>query len=461
MTTKTSAPPLSGRVSMREKLSYAAGDIGSNLVFAPATSFVLFYFTDIAGIGAAIAGTAILLGQLLNGVVDLVVGVLIDKTKTRWGKTRPWILWSALPLMMCFVLMFSVPSGLDDTGKVVWAFVTYALVMAVFFTASNVAYSALLSVMTPDSTTRVTLTTFRFFAAIATTLAVSYATFPLVGALGGGQQGWTTTASIYAVLGLGALLTVFFGTRERLRPTDEFSSTRRPVKELLGFLFRNRYFWLAAALFVGFYLFNGMNQAAGVYFAADILGDPAAFGTLSLAALAPLLIGIVFMPALVGRFGKRRMFLAGIAIQIAGSIVVAIAPENLGVVLAGLLIRGVGGIPFSAALFAIVADVVDFGEWKFGVRIDGLTYSAVVFGQKIGAGLGAAGTGWILAFGAYDADLREQPASAISAIEFAYIYAPIALLALTAVAIWFLDVEKHGLAIRQFLQSRNAAAPSS
>lgn len=453
----TPSTPVLERVPLREKFSYALGDIGSNLVFAPATSFILFYFTDVAGIGAAIAGTVVLVGQLMNGVVDLVVGGLIDKTSTRWGKTRPWILWSAPPLMVSFVLLFSVPAGLDDTGKVIWALVLYTLVMAVFFTASNVAYSALLSVMTVSPKTRVTLTTFRFFAAVLTTLVVNYATLPLIGALGGGQGAWTGAMTVYAVIGLVTLIAVFLGTKERVQPESEaHSSKAQPMKKLLKQLFKNHYFWLSGALFVCFYLLSGLSQGAGVYYATVILGDAGLFGIISLATLLPPLIGIGFMPAILGRFGKRRSFLVGIGVQLLGGIVMIVAPEDFTVVLVGLIIRGIGSVPFTAGLFAIVADVVDYGEWKFGTRIDGLTYSAVVFGQKVGAGLGTAAIGWILATGSYDGTLTTQPESAVTAIQVAFLYIPIVIMVITAVVIFFLNVEKHGPQIADFFAARSA-----
>lgn len=457
MTTKsavhpTLSDPSNPRIRIREKVSYALGDVGSNLVYAPATSFILFYLTNVVGIGAAIAGTILLLGQSLNGIVDLIVGALIDKTNTRWGKTRPWILLSAAPLAVTFVLLFSVPAGLDDTGKAVWTFIMYALVMAVFFTTANVAYSALVSVMTPNSKMRVTLTTFRFFAAILTTIVVNLATLPLVETLGGGQGGWTATAVIYGVVSAATLVVVFFGTRERVATADDAdSSAKQPLRLLLGAVFRNRYFYFAAALFVVFYVLQGVGSTAGVYYATGILNDPAAFGILSLAQLAPILIGIGFMPALIGRFGKRRMFLVGLGVMLVGAAIPLFNPEDFTVVLIGLLVRGFGSVPLAAGFFAIVADVVDFGEWRFRVRTDGLIFSAVTVGQKVGAGLGTALVGWVLAFGGYDAAAETQAPAAEQAIVALYIYIPIVLTIIAAIIVYFFRVEQYGPQIREYL----------
>jgi len=389
-----------GGIGIREKLSYALGDIGSNVIFVPATSLILFYLTDVVGMGAAIAGTLILIGQLLNGITDLTIGVLIDRTSTVWGKTRPWVILSSVPLAVSFVLLFSVPSGLSETGQVVWTLIFYSLVIAVFFTSANVAYSALLSVMTPDPKTRVTLTTFRFFAALLAGLVVGAGTLPLVEALGNGQEGWTRASIIYGVICVAALSTVFFGTRERVRqapPAKSETVARQPLRQQFGNLARNKYFFLAAGLFLVFYLNQGLTGSAGVYYATEILGDSSVYSLLSIAQLVPPLIGLAFMPAVIGRIGKRKAFLIGTVAMFVGAAFPLLDPSSITVVVIGVVIRGIALVPFSAGLFAIVADVVDYGEWRFGERTDGLIFSGAVIGQKIGGGLGSALVGWILA----------------------------------------------------------------
>lgn len=444
-------------IRLREKVAYGLGDMGSNLVYAPATAFILFYLTNVAGIGAAIAGTILLVGQLLNGITDIAIGALIDKTSTRWGKVRPWVLGTALPLAGSFVMLFSVPTGLDETGRVIWALIAYTLVMAVFFTANNVAYSALMSVMTPNPRARVTLTAFRFFTALLTTLVVNAITLPIIGALGNGSSAWTTTATIYGVISVLTMVIVFLGTKERLSDTGEAHETaKQPLRVLLRNLARNRYFFLAALLFIVFNLTTGLSSAAGVYYAADVLGDQNLFGLLSLAGILPALIGIPFMPALIGRYGKRPLFLIGVGVMIVGSILPLLDPTDLTIALTGLIVRGVGMVPLTAGNFAIVADVVDYGEWKFGIRSDGLIYSSVSLGQKIGSGFGAAIVGWVLAAGGYAVGADDQSAASTQSVIVAYIYLPLIAVILTGVVVFFFRIERHGLAIQAFLADRAA-----
>ena len=439
-------------IRLREKLSYAVGDLGSNLVYVPISTFALFYFTNVAGIGAAIAGTVLLAGQLLNGLTDLIIGYLIDKTKSRWGKARPWVLWTAVPLAVAFVAMFSVPTALDETGRVVWALVAYTLVTAVFFTASNVAYSALMSVMTSSSRTRVTLTTLRFFAALLTGLIVAVVTLPLVEAFGGGSGGWTAAMSLYAFFTVITLVTVFFGTRERVVPArDEDSSVRQPLRVLASSLVRNKYFFMVAGLFLMFYLTTSLTSAGGVYLATDVLGDASLFGILSAAQLLPPLVTIGFMPTLISRFGKRRMFLLGTLVMFIGTAVVLLDPQNVPLVIGSAVVRGLGMVPLTAGIFALVGDVVDYGEWKFGVRTDGLMYSSVVFGQKVGSGLGGAVGGWLLASGGYSAAAATQSADAVQAILAVSFYVPLAAIFVMGVLIWFIRVEKHAPEVQAYL----------
>lgn len=447
-------------IRLREKLAYSVGDIAQNLVQTPLTAFLLFYLTDLVGIGAAIAGTILLFGQLLNGVTDLIIGYLIDKTETRWGKVRPWVLFTAVPMAAFFVMSFSVPAALDETGKIIWIAVSYAAVVAVFFTASNIAYSALLSVITPDPKARITLSSFRFFAALLTILVVSSITLPTITALGGDQAAWTTTASIYGVIMVATMAIVFFGTRERVAPAGENSSREQPARVLFRTILRNRYFYVVAGLFVCFFTFNGVNQAAGVYYAGDVLGDANTFGLLSIAGLVPILIGIPFMSAAFRRVGKRRLFLMSSVVMLVGSLIPLLGPDNLALVLVGALVRGLGAVPFAVGLFAIVADVVDFGEYRFGVRADGLTYSAVTIGLKAGAGIGAGLTGWVLAAGGYTAGAAEQPDSAVSAIVLLYLVVPAILIVAIGLLSAAFTVEKHEPAIRETL-TRHADAQAS
>lgn len=449
--------PSAERLTWRERIAYGVGDIGGNLIFGPITSFLLFYLTDTVGVGAAIAGTLLLLGRVLDGTMDLIIGTLVDKTSTKWGKARPWILFSAPFVVATFIVLFNVPSGLSSTGKEVYAFVFYFLCLGVGFVASNLAYHTLLSVITSSSKMRVSLTVVRTICALITGLAVNVITIPVVTSLGGGQNGWSFTVLIYGGIALITLLVVFFGTRERVRPAREADrSAKRPLGQLLKILLSNPYFYLGFGFFFVVYVLAG-SAGSGVYFAKDVLGDANLYSLLSLVSLAPLIIGIWFMPAIIGRFGKRVPMLIGVGVTLVGAAITFIDPSSVTFVLVGSLIRAIGGVPASAAMFALIADIVDYGEWKSNVRVDGMTYAAATAGQNFGAGIGAALVGWLLAAGQYDPSKAVQAPSATSVEVFLYLGLPAVLAVVQGVIVYFLKIDKHMPQMQRDLSARRLA----
>ena len=449
------------RLSIRERLAYGVGDIGGNLIFAPISAFLLFYFTDTVGIGAAIAGTLLLFGRVLDGTMDLVLGSFIDRTSTRWGKARPWILFSTPVVVISFILLFNVPAGLDDGVKEIYAFVMYFLCLGVGFVGSNLAYHTLLSVITTNSKMRVSLTVIRTFFALLTTLVVNFATIPIVLSSGGGQAGWSLVSIIYGAIAAMTFLIVFFGTRERVTSSIKVESGEKmPFVSTVRLLVKNPYFFLVFGFFLLNFLLTG-TSGVGIYFAKDVLGDAASYSFLGLIQILPLLIGMWFMPPLIARFGKRRLIMIGVVVTVAGALISLIDPSSFSLILGGGLVRAVGGVPIAAALFALVADVVDYGEWKTGVRLDGMTYAAATAGQNFGAGLGVALVGWLLAAANYDGQAATQPESAVNIEIFLYLWIPLIAAVLMGVIIYFLNIDKNLSQIQRDLASRRAAAEAA
>jgi GPH family glycoside/pentoside/hexuronide:cation symporter len=444
------------RLTVRERLAYGVGDVGGNLIFAPISAFLLFYFTDTVGIGAAIAGTLLLFGRVLDGTMDLVLGSFIDRTTTRWGKARPWILFSTPVVVISFVLLFNVPAGLDEGAKEIYAFVMYFLCLGVGFVGSNLAYHTLLSVITTNSKMRVSLTVIRTFFALVTTLVVNTVTIPILTSAGGGQGAWSLVSIIYGAIAAVTFLVVFLGTKERVTSSIRVASgAKMPFGQTVRILVKNPYFFLAFAFFLLNYLLVGTG-GVGIYFAKDVLGDPNAYSFLGLIQILPLLIGMWFMPALIARVGKRRLILVGLAVTVVGALITLIDPTSFSLVLTGGLVRAVGGIPAAAGLFALVADVVDYGEWKSGVRLDGMTYAAATAGQNFGAGLGVALVGWLLAAAAYDGQAAVQSPGAVGMEIFLYLWVPLIAAVLMAVIIFFLNIDKNLSVIQRDLAARRA-----
>ncbi len=443
----------SARPGFGEKVAFALGDGGCNFVWTTIGSFLTLYYTDNVGIAAATVGTMMLLARLLDGVSDLIMGAIIDRTHTRWGKARPWILWSAFPMAIGLILMFSVPSHYSMHGKVIYAFISYVVMAAVIYTACNLAYNTLLALFSPEPKDRVQASSFRFFCTMAIVLFINYNTQNFVG-----RFGWTGMAMIFAAIAFVMLLTTFYFTRERnvSVAVQSEKAEKQPLGESFKLLFKNKYFLLVTIIFVVNYTALGVNNGLRIYFARDVLGNAGLMGTLTLCFILPKMIGNLVYPYIVKALGNWKSMVLGYVIEIVGVAIMAFLPASIPVAFTGLVLLGVGGIPHNAGLFSLVADVVDYGEWKTGTRLDGLTNSATSFGMKVGSGLGSAIVGWGLAWAAYDGSLSGQTVATISGIKTAYTIIPIVLFAIGLITLLFCNLDKFAPQMEKDLAKKRA-----
>ncbi|MFY9903009.1 MAG: MFS transporter [Trichococcus sp.] len=438
-----------GEVSLKEKLAYGLGDAGCNFVWTVVASFLTLYYTDNVGVSAAVIGTIMLLTRLLDGLSDIAMGIIIDRTNTRWGKARPWILISAPLMAIGLILLFNVPANFSETGKIAYISVTYVLLAVVIYTACNLSYSTLLSLITPKQEERTSMSSIRFIFTMVTVLIISVGTMPLVAKIG-----WGGMSVLYGIISMIFLLITFSGTKERFTVEETEVQNKLSVKESLRYLFKNKYFIYTALLFVLNYASSGAAMGIAIYYAKDVLGNIGIFGTLTMAGLFPMILGLFFFPKFASRFGKWKCFVVGYLLQAIGYLMIFLMPTNITVVIIGLVIKGIGAVPHTAGMFALVADVVDYGEWKHGVRIDGLTYSATSFGMKVGTGIGSAIVGWGLAFGKYDAAVAVQSESALEVIKALYTYIPLAMIAVGLIVLAMSNLDKIYPTIMKDLEER-------
>lgn len=427
--------------SWREIISFALGDGGCNLVWTTIGSYLTLYYTDSVGLAAATIGTLMLLTRLLDGISDLIMGSIIDRTHTRWGKARPWILWTAIPMGLGLVLMFSVPSSLTSGGKLTYACISYVIMAVVVYTACNLAYNTLLSLEAPNPKDRVTMSSIRFFVTMSVVLFINYNCNNFVA-----KFGWTGMAAIFGTIGAVLLLITFLGTKERTNIEKNSAKVEEKDKMSVGesfkILFKNKYFLLLAIVFVINYTVLGVNNGLRIYYARDVLGNAGLMGTLTLCFILPKLIGNLIYPYINKLLGKWKSMMIGYVIELAGVLIMGLTQTSFTTAVIGLICLGIGGIPHNAGLFAMVADVVDYGEWKTGVRLDGLTNSATSFGMKVGAGLGSALVGWGLAWAAYDGKLAAQTAATIAGIKSVFTFVPAVLIVIGLVTLFFCNLDK-------------------
>lgn len=440
-----------GEIKTWNRIAYGAGDMAVNITWAALGMFIIYFYTDVALIPAAAVGTLMLFGRVFDGVTDVIVGALVDKTDTRWGKARPWVLFGAIPFAACSTLLFAVPDT-SISGKLIYAYVTY-LLMTIAFTAVCIPYGTINALMTRDVNERAKLNVFRMFMAQIGFLLVTTVTLPLVKRLGDDQRAWVIAFAILTSLSVLLFWFTVAGTRE-IRALRDEGNENVPFNARLKAMFANKYWILATVFFLVFSIGYALNQSALVYYCKWVLGNEQLVSVLTWAYLVPVMVGFLFLPELIKRFGKTKLMMVGILVSVVGLVVMAIAPASFAVAMGAQIVKGVGQVPLLGIVWALFPDTIEYGEWKTGIRSEGLLYSSGSFAQKLGIGIGAALMSWILAMGGYDGAASVQSGGALSAILWSFIYIPIITFVLQAVILYFYDIDKKLPMIMEELKRR-------
>ncbi|MCM3671010.1 glycoside-pentoside-hexuronide (GPH):cation symporter [Mesobacillus maritimus] len=435
------------KLKMREKLAFGLGDFGANFSWTFIASFMTIYLTDTVGMAAGMIGTIILVARLFDGISDLFMGNIIDNTKSKMGKAKPWVFWTAPPLALLTFMIFNVPSSWGSTAQIVYVLILYLLISAVFYTANNVAYSSLTSFMTKEPEERVALGSIRFMFAIAGVLLITSFTMAFVSNFGGGQRGWTLTALIAAFLCALPLMTTGWFVKERNIAEKIDKSQKTSFGPTFKALLKNKYFIFAIFLYVLIYL-SMTGNGVQVYYVTYIFDNPNLMGPLSMASMLPSIAALIFAPKIVAKIGLRNTLLAGLVFGLVGSVICWMFAENVTWLLIGLILKSIGTGPLIAGASAIVADVGDLVYWKSGIPVQGSAFSITSAGMKIGQGLSSAMVGWILALGSYIPNAVEQPDSSIFAMKALFIYIPLIVLVLTVIVVAQFNHEKYMPKIR-------------
>lgn len=433
-----------------QKTAYGSGDLACNLGYALVSSFVLLYLTNTVGLNSAIIGTLMMVSKFLDGVSDVFFGTIIDRTKSKLGKARPWMLYAQVGVSASLFLLFSIPSG-SKTMQYVYFFIMYTSLNAVFFTANGIAYSALSALITRNTNERVQLGSIRFMFALFTNILVSFITMGLVEKFGGGASGWRTVALIYAI---GSLVINTFSClmvkelpEEQAELTDEGVEQKEKISLIQSakYLVSNKYYLIILAIYLVQYGMSGITQGVGIYYMTYVLGDASLFGKFTMMSMFPMIISLSLTPVLVKKFKSMwRVTTTGfsIAIFLYIGFIFAALNKNVPLMLALVLVRGLFTGPMMGTLNALIAEASGYTFRKDGVHIDGTMFSCSSLGVKVGGGIGSAIAGLLLAVGGFNGMAAVQTAGAISMITFMYIFIPfICVIALT-ILLFMLKVEK-------------------
>ena len=451
------------KLKFGEKLGYGLGDTASNFFFATFNVFLLYYYTDIFGLTAAAVGTMFLLTKILDAVSDPIMGLIADRTNSRWGKFRPYLLWAAVPYGFCGYAMFANPD-LSYAGKLIYAYVTYSLMMLAY-TAINVPYSALMGVISPSSIERTKVASYRFFCAFAAGWLVGTFVTPLKNILGGGDEalGFKLTMAIFAVVSVALFWITFATTKERVAPTPTKSDMKLDFKALLGNGPWRALFAAGIFTLINIAVRNGTLLYYFKYFVGDdgtriflIFDKTAVFMSLGLLAM---MVGVVLTKTLSQRFEKRQLMIVLSFLNALSMAAFYFTPPDqywlmVAINCAGMLAAG----PTPALVWSMYADCADYGEWKTGRRTTALVFSTVQFSHKMGLAVGAGLAGIILSWFGFVAN-ETQSASSMAGIRFMFSVFPAVFALMGIVAIYFYRIDsKMTRQIEQELLERHDAA---
>lgn len=414
------------------KIGYGSGDIAGNVVYAFLTSFVMIYLTDTIGLASGMVGTLIAVSKLFDGFTDIFFGSMIDKTHSKLGKARPWMLYGYIGCAVTLVCCFAVPAGLGKTAQYAWFFIAYTLLNGVFYTANNIAYSALTSLVTKNSKERVQMGSYRFIFAFSTSLLIQTITVGFVDRCGGDAAAWRLVAIIYAVIGLLVNTISVFSVKELSeeklndgKKADE--EEKYGLLQAFSLLVKNKFYLMICGAYILQQLYSAMI-GAGIFYMTWVLKNKNLFGQFAWAVNIPLIIALIFTPALVGKWkGMYKLNLRGYILAVIGRALVVVAGYlgSVPLMLAFTALAALGQGPWQGDMNAVIASCSEYTYLTQGKRVDGTMYSCTSLGIKIGGGIGTAVVGWLLELSGYVGTNPAQPQSALNMMQFMYLWLPL------------------------------------
>lgn len=430
------------RLSTGEKLSYASGEVASNLAWTMAGGFLLLYYTDVALLPVAALGTLMLVTRVLDAIFDPAVGLLVDRTRSRFGKARPYLLYAAIPFGVLMVATFSVPAGLSPNAKLIYAYLTFTA-LGLFYSLLYIPYSALLPMMTRDPDEKVQLGSYRSVGTSIATIFVYSLTLPIVGLFGSekSQLGFTVAACAMGGISAVLYLLVFVNCRERL--THDQAEKPPSATKSLAQVVRNRTWWIVFSFVLLIFIRLGATVSSVAFFAKDVLGSSALISILLTMFSVAHLLGGFLAKYVLRRVSKRIGNYAAIGSSILIILVLPFVQDNHALFVAIFTLAYIGGGIQGATVFILMADAVEEHDRRFDSGAEGLIVSSVSFGMKVGGAIGAAATGYVLGWAGYNPE--HATATANTALTLLFYGVPVGIMLTQLVCISFLN-EQRGTA---------------
>ena len=427
------------RISVREKVGYGIGDAAANFIFQTMIIFQLAFYTDTFGITAAAAGTLFLVVRVWDAIFDPIMGAVADRTNTKWGKFRPWVLWTAVPFGIMGYLTFVTPQ-FGPQGKLIWAYATYIGLMMVY-SMNNLPYSALSGVITGDLRERTSLSSYRFVFAMAAQFVIQVLALPMVHYFGGGDsaKGYQWTMGIFSALAIVFFVITFLTTRERVQP-DPMQQTS--LRQDFADLTKNGPWIAMFALTVFVFITLAMRGGVMLYYFKYYMGRENLFSLFNGLGTASTIVGVILSTGLAKKYGKRNVFIWGLGGTVLFTAAFIVFPRTAIVpIFATEMLRQLSYGFTIPLLWAMMADVADYSEWKNRRRATAIVFSAIVFGLKAGLGFGGAIGGYVLAHYGYVPNVA-QTERALDGIRYTASIFPAVTFAIALGCLFFYKIDK-------------------
>ena len=449
------------KLSMKTKVIYGSGNFAANLMNNTVGAYVSYYYTQVAGLPIAAVGVILLLCRLVDAVSDLAMGVIVENTHTKQGKARPWVKRMAIPFGIAVFLMFFSPNW-GMAGKIIWAGATYCAGISIVYTAISVPYNTMSALITNDQNDRTQLATMRQLFGFLGPLFVSGCTIPLVNLLGGNQSAWSIVAGAYGIIGAIIYFAVYFSTKEldieetggtkEEKPKFSLSDTLRSLKALL----KNHYWVIVLCIQLLIFISYGISSVQ-TYYCLYILGNDNLTSILSIASQIPNIALCAVIPALANKFGKRNVSMVGCIIAIIGTALMWVNSTSVPLLVAAIFLKTAGLAPICILVFAMVGDTALYGEWKFGVKNEGLIFSAITFGEKVGNALGGALISFLMAATGFVEGAATQSAMALFGMKLGMIAGPMLIAAGVFILLIFYKLDGIYPTVLKELEERKQA----
>ncbi len=430
------------KLTVTEKIGYGFGDLASNLFWQMFSIYIAKFYTDVFLLGAATMGTMMLVTRVADAFIDPMIGTIADRTNTRWGHFRPYLIWMALPMALTAILAFTTPS-FDGTAKIVYAYLTLTLMM-IAYSAINIPYSALLGVLTPNSDDRTSASSYRFVMALLPVFIIVNTAIPLVEYFGGkdtSAHGWQMAMTVYAGVAVVLFVATFLMTQERVQPPEaQETSLKTDLKDL----FRNTPWVVLCVVGIAALTYANIRGTVIIYYFDYVVpGGKAYFGPVMTTGAIAFIAGVMVTSPLSKRFGKRNFYMVSMALTALLTIgFYFVPPANIALVWAAHALISFCAAPTAPLVWAMYADTADYSEWKWGRRATGLIFSAASLAQKFGWAIGGAGTGWLLAYFDYMPNVAQGP-RAIDGIMMMMSIIPAVGAIIAIIALWFYKLDEE------------------